>query len=162
MVLEGASRTEAAAAGGMDRQTLRDWVHRYNAEGIAGVADRPRAGRPAALSGAQMGELKALVLSGPDPEQDGVVRWRCVDLRAQIARRYAVTVHERTVGKLLHRLGMTRVQPRPYHPKKDAEAQATFKKTLPIWSPRSCRPRPTESRSKSGSKTKHGSASRAR
>jgi transposase len=133
MVLDGASRTEAAEACGMDRQTLRDWVHRYNEQGIAGLADRARLGRPPTLTTEQMAELKALVVQGPEPERDGVVRWRCADLRAVIAERYQVTVHERTVGKLLCRLGLTRLQPRPYHPKKDAEAQATFKKTSPAW-----------------------------
>ncbi len=33
LILEGHSRTEAAERCGMERQTLRDWVHRYNAEG---------------------------------------------------------------------------------------------------------------------------------
>ncbi len=65
-ILEGATRTQAAAACGMDRQTLRDWVHRYNADGLAGLRDAPRGGRPAVLSGEQMAELKALVLAGPD------------------------------------------------------------------------------------------------
>src|SRR5918998_6030190 len=40
LVLDGHSRRDAAEACGMDRQTLRDWVHRYNAEGLAGLADR--------------------------------------------------------------------------------------------------------------------------
>lgn len=40
LVLEGKSRAEAAHAAGMDRQTLRDWVHRYNEEGLAGLSDR--------------------------------------------------------------------------------------------------------------------------
>ena len=130
-VLEGASRAEAASACGMDRQTLRDWVHRYNADGIAGLSDARRSGRPSALSADQMQELKALVLAGPDLANDGVVRWRCLDLRAVIEARYAVVVHERTVGKLLRGMGLRRVQPRPYHPKKDADAQAAFKKTSP-------------------------------
>jgi transposase len=134
MVMEGASRAAAAAAGGMDRQTLRDWVHRFNAEGIAGLRDQPREGRPPALTGEQMQELKALVLAGPDPERDGVVRWRCFDLRGQIATRFKVEVHERTVSKLLHRLDLVRLQPRPYHPKKDADAQEIFKKTSCLFS----------------------------
>ena len=78
-----------------------------------------------------MDRLRELVLAGPDPVLDGVVRWRCVDLRSALQRRYGVVLHERTVGKLLRRLRMTRLQPRPYHPKKDAEAQEAFKKTLP-------------------------------
>ena len=115
----------------MDRQTLRDWVHRYNAAGVTGLADAARSGRPAALSEAQMGELRELVLSGPDLARDGVVRWRCIDLRSVIKARFDVELHERTVGKLLRQLGMTRLQPRPYHPKKDAQAQEAFKKTSP-------------------------------
>jgi Winged helix-turn helix len=34
---------------------------------------------------------------------------------------------------LLRRLKFTRLQPRPYHPKKDPDAQEAFKKTLPAW-----------------------------
>lgn len=133
LLLEGKSRTEAATQNGMQRQTLRDWVHRYNAEGVAGLTSRTAPGPTARLSDAQMAELKALVVAGPDPEKDKVVRWRCVDLRAQIEQRYSVTVHERTVGKLLRKLGLTRLQPRPHHPKKDAAAQEAYKKTSLPW-----------------------------
>ena len=132
-LLEGKSREAAARASGMDRQTLRDWVHRYNAEGVTGLHPRPSPGRPSRLSEARMAELRTLVVDGPDPEKDGVVRWRCVDLRAAIAERFEVAVHERTVGKLLRRLRLTRLQPRPYHPKKDPEAETAFKKTSPAW-----------------------------
>lgn len=131
MVLDGHSRLDAAQASGMDRQTLCDWVHRYNAQGIAGLSDARRPGRPAALGGQLLEKLRDLVLAGPDPELDGVVRWRCVDLRSALQRRYGLVLHERTVGKLLRRLRMTRLQPRPYHPKKDADAQEAFKKTSP-------------------------------
>jgi len=131
LILEGHSREEAARLSGMDRQTLRDWVHRYNADGVAGLSSRWGAGRPPALNDAQMEELRSLVLEGPDLERNKVVRWRCVDLRAEIATRWSVTLTKGTIGKLLRRLGMTRLQPRPYHPKKDAAAQETFKKKLP-------------------------------
>jgi transposase len=133
MVLEGRAREEAATTNGMQRQTLRDWVHRYNADGVAGLSSRVGGGRPPRLNEQQMEALKALVIQGPEPATDGVVRWRCVDLRDQIIRRFSVTLHERTVGKLLHRLGLTRLQPRPYHPKKDAAAQEAFKKTSLAW-----------------------------
>jgi transposase len=129
LVLDGASRTDAARSGGMDRQTLRDWVHRYNQEGIAGLSNLSAPGRPAALTPEQMPQLKAIVLAGPDPRGDGVVRWRCCDLRRVIAERFEVEVHERTVGKLLHRLGLSRLKPRPHHPKRDLAAQEAFKKT---------------------------------
>ena len=83
LVLEGHSRTEAAALNGMDRQTLRDWVHRYNAEGVEGLKSRLSPGRAPVLSEGQMAELRELVIAGPDPEIHGVVRWRCVDLQAE-------------------------------------------------------------------------------
>lgn len=154
MVLEGRSRTEAAALNGMDRQTLRDWVHRYNAEGIEGLKSRQAPGRPPSLSESQKAELRELVIEGPDPEVHGVVRWRCVDLRAEVARRFRVEVHENTIGRWLHELGLTRLQPRPQHPQKDPEAEAAFKKTSPIWYELRFRRPQSAARSKSGSKTR--------
>jgi transposase len=129
LILEGHSRTAAARQNGMDRQTLCDWVHRYNAQGVAGLASRLPPGPTPRLDEVQRAELEALVLAGPDPKTDGVVRWRCVDLRAQVQRRFAVTVHERTIGKWLRRRKLTRLQPRPAHPKQDLAAQAAFKQT---------------------------------
>jgi len=133
LILEGRSRTEAAEQTGMDRQTLRDWVHRYNGNGVEGLKSRGGPGQPPALNQQQMAELRALVVNGPDSEKDKVVRWRCCDLRDEVAQRFTVEVHERTIGKWLRRLRLTRLQPRPFHPKKDAEAQETFKKTSPAW-----------------------------
>src|SRR3954449_7876346 len=87
LVLEGSSRAEAARHAGMDRQTLRDWVHRYNAEGLPGLRDRPRSGRRPRLSPEQEAELATAVEQGPDPDRDGAVRWRRVDLKALIEAR---------------------------------------------------------------------------
>ena len=114
LVLEGVPRQQAAEQCGMDRQTLRDWIHRYNEGGVAGLRSRPSPGRAALLTPEQKADLKALVVAGPDPERDKVVRWRCVDLRAEIARRFGVEVRESTVGEWLHQLGLPRLQPRPY------------------------------------------------
>ena len=103
------------------------WV--YNTSGIDGLKSRRSPGAAPLLSEAQMVELKELVVAGPDPEKDKVIRWRCVDLQEEIACRFSVRVHESTVGKWLRQLGLTRLQPRPYHPKTDLAAQETFKKT---------------------------------
>ena len=160
LVLEGASRAEAARAAGMDRQTLRDWVHRYNAEGLAGLRDRPRSGRKPRLTAEQEAELVTAVERGPDPDRDGVVRWRRVDLKALIEARFAVRLHERSVGKVLRRLGFSRVSVRPRHPKADEAAQEAFKKASPSWSRRRCPSTPAAGRSRSGSWTRPASASR--
>ena len=95
------SRTEAAKVGGMDRQTLRDWAHRFNDEGPDGLIHRSGAGRPRLLTQEQMSELSAIVETGPDPEVDGVVRWRRIDLKRVIEERFGVIYSERTISDLL-------------------------------------------------------------
>ena len=130
LVLEGKSRQEAAESCGMDRQTLRDWVIRYNAEGLPGLSDRVPPGPPCRLEPEQMAELAEIVAAGPDPTVDQVVRWRRVDLRRVIAERWGVQFHERTVGKLLHRVGFAKLSVRPKHPKSDPAAQAEWEKKL--------------------------------
>jgi transposase len=132
-ILEGHTREEAARQAGMDRQTLRDWVHRYNNEGVEGLRSIRAGGRSGRLTPSQMEALKALTLEGPDPAKHKAVRWRCVDLRDEVARRFEVRVCERTIGKWLRQLGLTRLQPRPFHPKRDETAQVVFKKTSPAW-----------------------------
>src|ERR671912_2919187 len=104
LVLEGSSRAEAARHAGMDRQTLRDWVHRYNAEGLAGLRDQSRPGPKPRLTPEQVAELEAVVEQGPDPGRDGIVRWRRVDLQGPIQARLDVPLHERPVGQPLRRL----------------------------------------------------------
>lgn len=128
-VYEGMSRADAAAVGGMDRQSLRDWVYRFNAEGSEGLHDHKAPGATPKLTAAQKAELAALVEAGPDPEADGVVRWRRVDLRDVIEERFGAVYHERSVGRLLHEMGFSHMSARPFHPGQDAAMLETFKKT---------------------------------
>lgn len=124
LVLEGCSRADAARQCGMDRQTLRDWVHRFNAEGVAGLSDRPHAGGVRArLSAEQQEQVADWVRAGPDLEKDGVVRWRRVDVQAKIAAVFGLHLHERSVGKLLRRLGFRHISVRPRHPQAEVSAQ---------------------------------------
>jgi transposase len=162
LVLDGSDRKTAAETCGMDRQTLRDWVHRYNAEGVAGLRNLKSPGPRSKLTAQQQTELAGLVEAGPDPVRQGVVRWRRVDLRDELRRRFGVALHERSVGKVLAKLGYRRLSVRPRHPQADQEAQEAFKKTLPRRSRRSSPTTPKASRSKSGSKTRPGSVSKVR
>ena len=130
-VLDGMNRTEAARIGGMDRQTLRDWVHRFNEHGPEGLKDTWSKGNPPRLSPEQQAELAQLVETGPDRAVHGVVRWRRVDLQRLIAERYGVTYHERTVGKLLRQLGFSHISARPQPPGQDERVMTEFKKTSP-------------------------------
>ena len=126
--LEGLSRAEAARLAGMERQALRDAVLRYNAEGVGGLHDRPRSGRPEALTPGQQAALKAWVLRGPDPERDGVSAWRVVDIRDHAEEAYGVRYSEWGMARLLKRLGLSRQKARPRHPQGSAAERAAFKK----------------------------------
>jgi transposase len=86
-VLDGMSRADAARIGGMDRQTLRDWVHRFNERGPEGLKESWSKGNPPRLSAAQLAEFAELVETGPDRAANGVVRWRRIDLRIRAAHR---------------------------------------------------------------------------
>ena len=133
LVLDGWSRETAAEACAMDRQTLRDWVHRYNESGLEGLTDRPRRNGPRPrLSVEQQTQVAEWVEQGPDLERDGVIRWRCVDLQRRILQEFAVSLHERTVGKLLRKLSFRRLSARPQHPQTKPEEQAVFRAALPI------------------------------
>jgi transposase len=162
LVLDGQSREQAAEACGMDRQTLRDWVHRYNAEGLAGLANRCAPGPPPRLSAAQEAMVAGWVEAGPDLERDGVVRWRCCDLQARIAREFGVHFHERTMGKLRRRLEFRRLSVRPQHPESDPAEQEAFKGASPSRRRPPSRHCPPARQSRSGSAMRRGSASRAR
>jgi transposase len=122
----------ANALEGMDRQTLRDWVHRYNEAGIAGLSNRPPPGRWPKLTEGQMAVLKAVVLAGapllPDPAVDGVVRWRVVDLWRWVEERWGVKYSETGMLRLLWSLDLSHRKTRPGHPQADEKAQQAFKK----------------------------------
>lgn len=126
LVLDGHKREDAARLAGMDRQTLRDWVHRYNAGGVAGLVTRHNGGVARRLSAEQEARVADWIRTGPDPETDQVVRWRCVDIQSRIAELFGVALHERSVGKLLRRLRFSHISARPQHPKADPVAQASF------------------------------------
>ena len=161
LVLEGSDRTSAARACGMDRQTLCDWVHHYNAEGVAGLRERRTSGHKSPLDAAQRQAFAALVEAGPDPAVHKVVRWRRTDLQKELKVQFGVAVHERTVGKYLAELGYHRLSVRPQHPDADPQAEEAFKKTSPKHWQRRSRQRPAASPLKSGSRMKQGSASKA-
>ena len=120
-------RGSAAKIGGMDRQTLRDWVHRFNRSGPEGLIDNWTEGPKPRLSEEQLAQFAQIVEGGPDREKDGVVRWRRIDLKRVIAERFGVDFHPRYVGKLLHKLGFSHMSARPRHLAQDEMIVEAFK-----------------------------------
>jgi transposase len=161
MALDGHSREMAAEASAMDRQTLRDWVIRYNEYGLPGLFDHAHPGPRPLLTAEQEAEVASWVDNGPDLANDGVVRWRRVDLRDRIEERFGIAFHVRSIGKLLRRLNFRRISVRPRHPETDEDEQETFKKTSLLLCERQYRRAWRTGRSNSGSRMKHGSVSKA-
>jgi transposase len=161
-VLEGASRERAACIGGMDRQTLRDWVHRFNEAGVAGLRDRTRSGRPWLLAEGLLPELAALIADGPQIERDGVVEYRLSHIRELSRRHFGADYSQGGMHAVLRRMGFSWLKPRPVHPKTDLAAQEAFKKTSPRRWHVSTISIPTPSGWRSGSRTRPGSVKKAR
>lgn len=126
--LEGMPRERAAQLAGMTGQTLGDWVHRYNEEGLAGLEDRPRSGRPCGLDEGRQAALKALILKGPKLEHDGFIAWRIRDLCRLAEQRFGVAYSESGMLSLIKRLELSWQKARPIHPEADLKAQARFKR----------------------------------
>jgi transposase len=154
--LEGMSRAEAARLAGMERQALRDAVVRYNAEGPAGLSDRPRASRRPLLDAEQAAELGRVILGGPDPERDGLSSWTLPELCRVVEARWGKRVHPASLSRIVRRMGFSRQKARPVHPRSDSAAAEAFKKGgSPTRWRRSPLLTPTNA-SRSGFKTKLG------
>jgi transposase len=104
---------------------------RYNAEGIDGLRDRQRPGRPALLAPGLEEELRQLIEAGPDFERDGVVEYRVKHIRALALRHFGADYSRTGMQGKLHRMKLSYLKPRPIHPKTDPANQEAFKKTSP-------------------------------
>jgi putative transposase len=133
-VLDGASREEAAKIGGMDRQTLRDWVIRFNEQGADGLINIPSPGAPPKLNARHKAFLARIVEEGPTPAIHGVVRWRACDLIMRLYEEFGLSVSAAPLHRALKKLGFSHVSARPKAYKQNAEAMEAFKKTSPsVW-----------------------------
>jgi transposase len=120
-VLEGASRAETANIGGMDRQTLRDWVI-------------PSPGVPPKLDATHRAFLARIVEEGPILAVHGVVRWRACDLTMRVHEEFGISVSNDTIYRALKGLGFSHLGARPRAYRQDPEAAEAFKKTsLHAW-----------------------------
>ena len=159
-VAKGEHAPQVAKTLSLAERAVRNWVHRYNRNGLDGLRDR-RSGRKCRLSAEQLTRVKARLLAEPQPE-DGVCSLRGEDMRRILEQEFAAKYARSSVYYLLHRtLDLSYVTPRPLHAKSDLAAQETYKKTSRRrWAKSAKNTLP--SASKSGSKTKPASGSKAR
>jgi len=130
-VYDGASRTQAAAIGGVTLQIVRDWVIRFNTHGPAGLIDRKAPGQPPRLNDRHRVALAAMIESGPIPAVHGVVRWRIIDLCQWAWEEFEISVSKQTLGRELRAMGYRKLSARPRHHAQSEGAVEAFKKTSP-------------------------------
>ena len=112
-LLEGMEHEEAARLAGLSRSAAYEWHNRYEEDGIEGLRDRPRPGRQPRVDAVTSARFKERITAGAELEGDGVVAFRAVDAR-----------------RILNRLKLSWLAPRPRHPQADATAQAAFSQLL--------------------------------
>lgn len=113
MTFEGGSRGAAAEIGGVQRQTVRDWVAAFNAHGPSGLIDGEAPGQRPLLNPEQREALKRRVEAGPDPAVDEVVRWRLIDLGQWVFAEFGIAISKQTLSRILRRMGCRKLSARP-------------------------------------------------
>lgn len=117
----GHSLADTAGLFGLRETQVRAYLHRYNAEGLAGLRDRPHPGARPKLDAEQTARFRQRVLDGL-PAALGVSAWRGATLRAWLRETFAVEYSTPGIYVLLHRLGLASLMPRPHHPEREVEA----------------------------------------
>ena len=130
-IYDGATRTQAAALGGVTLQIVRDWVVKFNAEGPPGLIDRKAPGQPSLLNDAHRVALAAIVESGPIPAIHGVVRWRIADLCQWVFDAFGRSISEQTMSRELRAMNYRKLSARPRHHAQAEGAIENFKKSFP-------------------------------
>lgn len=127
-VMEGRTRAEAGRLTDQSDQAVKDAIKRYNAEGVAGLKDRPHKGRPRKLDAEGRQKLHDIALAGPDVEAEQLSAYTREDLAGIVKEKWGVTYAVTSIGRMLRESGLSRQKMRPSHPKKDPEAVAAFLK----------------------------------
>jgi len=124
---EGKTAPQIAAALGCGRRPAQEWVSRYNLGGVAALAERRHTGRRPRLAAERAGDLRRRLEAGPTPA-DGTCAFHGEDVRRILEKEFGVLMKLSAVYGLLHRLGYSRLCPRPHHPAADPAAREAFKK----------------------------------
>jgi len=123
---DGHSRTQIAQFLKVSRTSVNKWVSVYLSEGLEGLKEKPRTGRPAFLSSKQKIQLTEFIKEKAKTDDGG--RLIGADIHAYIEREFNKTYHPDSIYYLLNKLGFSWITSRSRHPKQDKEAQQHFKK----------------------------------
>jgi putative transposase len=129
-MLEGIEHEEAARLAGLSRSAAYEWHNRYEEGGIEGLRDRPRPGRQPRVDAVTSARFKERMVAGAALQRDGVVAFRGVDAQRILKDEFEIDCSLSSTYRLLHRLKLSWLAPRPRHPQADATAQAEFSQHL--------------------------------
>ena len=125
-MLEGMNHEEAARLAGLSRSAAYEWHNRYEEDGIAGLRDRRRPGRPPRVDEATAARFKERIVAGAELARDGVVAFRGIDAQRILKEEFERDCSLSSTYRLLHRMKLSWLAPRPRHPEADATAQREF------------------------------------
>jgi transposase len=125
-MLEGMEHEEAARLAGLSRSAAYEWHNRYEEDGFEGLRDRPRPGRQPRVDAVTSARFKERIVAGAELERDGVVAFRAVDAQRILKEEFEIDCSLSSTYRLLHRIQLSWLAPRPRHPQADATAQAAF------------------------------------
>jgi transposase len=158
LALAGQEAPVIAQTLGRSRRFVQGWVYRYRDHGLEAVVPQRQTGRPPKLPVAKEESFKERFLADPT-EAEGVCTRRAKEARHILEKEFGAEYTLAGVYDLLHRLGLSCLVPRPRHRKNDPAQMEQWVEDAPLLSSKS--PKRTRSRrSKSGSRTKRGSASK--
>ncbi len=129
-MLEGMGHEEAARLVGLSRSAAYEWHNRYEEDGIEGLRDRRRPGRPPRVDAVTTARFKERIVAGAELQRDGGVGFRGVDAKRILKEEFDVDCSLSSTYRLLHRTKLSWLAPRPRHPQADATAQAEFSQLL--------------------------------
>jgi len=125
-MLEGLEHEEAARLAGLSRSAAYEWHNPYEEEGIEGLRDRPRLGRAPRVDPVTAARVRERIVARAELERDGVVAFRGVAAQRVLKGLFRIDCSLSSTYRLLHRVQLSWLAPRPRHPEADATAQAEF------------------------------------
>ena len=130
LVAQGMSCPEVGRLLGDASRTVEYWVHRFEKEGLAGLVDIERSGRPSRLEDEQFGEIGEILRKSPLDVGMGTNLWDGKALSEFIQSRYGISLGVRQCQRLFRQMGFRMRKPRPVIARADPARQEEHKKNF--------------------------------
>ena len=106
LLAEGAGVAVVAKRLGLGADVVRQWLKRFNADGLAGLQDRPRAGRPATYTPEQVGVVVEVALTSPEALELPFASWTLDRLAAYLQEQRDIPIKRTRIDEILVAAGL--------------------------------------------------------